>query len=243
MIILERQIKRALNLKWIKYVYPLREHPNRAPYFLGRSRTLKINAYIDGFNLYHSIDALKDNTLKWLNLRKLCELFLKEGDELNEVYYFSAPPTHLPTKMQRYEAYTKALQGAGVKAIFGSFKKKFAKCHVCGARYVTHEEKQTDINIAIKLLQDVFNDDFDKAFLVTADTDLVSTIKTIRQTYPHKSIILLTPPNRAKYSHELKQNATASLEIKVKHIRRALLPNEVNFNGEIVKIPAEYQRV
>ena len=189
MIILERQIKRALNLKWIKYVYPLREHPNRAPYFLGRSRTLKINAYIDGFNLYHSIDALNDNTLKWLNLRKLCELFLKEGDELNEVYYFSAPPTHLPTKMQRYEAYTKALQGAGVKA------------------------------------------------------DLVSTIKTIRQTYPHKSIILLTPPNRAKYSHELKQNATASLEIKVKHIRRALLPNEVNFNGEIVKIPAEYQIV
>ena len=33
MLILERQIKRALNLKWIKYVYPLREHPNRAPYF------------------------------------------------------------------------------------------------------------------------------------------------------------------------------------------------------------------
>jgi hypothetical protein len=38
--------------------------------------------YIDGFNLYHAIDGLRDNRLKWLDLWSLCHSFLTEDDQL-----------------------------------------------------------------------------------------------------------------------------------------------------------------
>ncbi|KGI56049.1 hypothetical protein LR59_01980 [Campylobacter sp. MIT 97-5078] len=47
----------------------------------------------------------------------------------------------------------------------------------------------------------------DKVFLVTADTDLNSTIVRFKQLFPDKKIILLIPPKRLKQSYELQQNA------------------------------------
>lgn len=44
---------------------------------------MRTNAYIDGFNLYHSILSFNDQRLKWLNLRSLCEI--KKTDLLNSL--------------------------------------------------------------------------------------------------------------------------------------------------------------
>ena len=46
--------------------------------------------YIDGFNLYHSIDELGRPELKWLNLWSLAESLIRKNEELVEVNYFSA---------------------------------------------------------------------------------------------------------------------------------------------------------
>ena len=67
-------------------------------------------------------------------------------------------------------------------------------------------------------MRDAFLDKFDKAFLITADTDLVSTIKMIKELCPKKRIILLIPPNRRKNAAELIQTANANLEIKKTHL-------------------------
>ena len=201
---------------------------------------MKTNAYIDGFNLYHSILPFNDNRLKWLNLRSLCEKFLQSGDALNDVYFFSAYLTHNQEKFSRHINYVKALKSANVIPVMGKFKKKFPNCKNCGANYLSYEEKQSDINIAITLLKDAFLDKFDKAFLVTADTDLVSTIKMIKGLFPQKRIILLIPPKRRKYATELIQTANASLEIKKSHISNSLFEDEIKFNGETIKIPNEY---
>ena len=40
-------------------------------------KKIRVNAYVDGFNLYHAIDELGHNHLKWVNLRALCEQFLR----------------------------------------------------------------------------------------------------------------------------------------------------------------------
>ncbi len=45
------------------------------------------NLYIDGFNLYYR--ALKDTSLRWLDLRKLAEI-LFPSDSINKVCYFTA---------------------------------------------------------------------------------------------------------------------------------------------------------
>jgi len=45
----------------------------------------KISFFIDGFNLYHSLRKYASDC-RWLNLRSLCEKFLKDDEELGEVY-------------------------------------------------------------------------------------------------------------------------------------------------------------
>ena len=48
------------------------------------STTLKkVNVYIDGFNLYHAINALGDQRLKWINLRSLALSFVRPNERLN----------------------------------------------------------------------------------------------------------------------------------------------------------------
>ena len=47
---------------------------------------MKTNAYIDGFNLYHSILPFNDNRLKWLNIKfngetiKIPNEYVKESE-------------------------------------------------------------------------------------------------------------------------------------------------------------------
>ena len=47
----------------------------------------RVAIYIDGFNLYHSIDELKRPQLKWLNLWALSELIVRD-DETESVRTF-----------------------------------------------------------------------------------------------------------------------------------------------------------
>lgn len=201
---------------------------------------MRINAYIDGFNLYHSILKLNDNSLKWLNLRSLCEKFLKPTDTLNEIYFFTAPATHIQEKLARHYNYTKALKTEKITIIQGKFKKKFPKCKNCATQYLTYEEKQSDINLAIHLLKDAYCDKFDTAFLVTADTDFVSAVKMVKNLFPQKKIILLVPPKRVNLAHELTNSVDFYFEIKKSHLKNSLLPDEIYLSNKIIKKPSIY---
>lgn len=48
---------------------------------------MKLNVYIDGFNLYY--DSLKGTADKWLDLTALCRVSFPE-DEIGLVRYFTA---------------------------------------------------------------------------------------------------------------------------------------------------------
>ena len=81
--------------------------------------------YIDGFNIYHAVDDLGDQTLKWLNMRTLAEALIRpQSETIAAVYYFSAFADFLPDAKKRHEQYVAALQAAGVQVVLGNFKKK-----------------------------------------------------------------------------------------------------------------------
>ena len=65
------------------------------------------------------------------------------------------------------------------------------------------EEKQTDVNIALHLLNEAYNDSYDTAMIMTNDTDLIPAIKMLRHVFPQKKVGVLFPINRR--SHELIQ--------------------------------------
>ena len=174
----------------------------------------RVAFFIDGFNLYHS---LKDNAsdCRWLNLRKLCEHYIDSQKEvIVSIYYFSAIATwhHDQTKVQRHNLYISRLRQENITPILGKFKEKDMTCGKCGQHYKSHEEKRTDVNIALKMVSDAVLGKYDTAILVSGDTDMIPAIETIRDLSLHKRIGVLFPLKR--FTNELKEAADFSMTIK-----------------------------
>lgn len=177
---------------------------------------------IDGFNLYHSICA---NPVlvkyKWLNLRKLCECF-KLGQNVEAIYYFTALTKWKPQQMARHQLFISVLEDLGIKIIYGQFRAKTKYCDNCQTTRPSHEEKQTDVNIAIELLQLAYENKFDTASIISGDSDLIPAIKKVNDLFGEKKIDLVIPYNRS--AEELKGVCNRSSKIKIKHLHHSLLP-------------------
>ncbi len=132
----------------------------------------RVVAFVDGFNLYHAINDLGRNELKWLDIWKLCSFYAPTPDfQLSDVYYFSAYATWRTDSYRRHQAYVRALTATGIKAILGNFKPKTSQCPKCAQFIQHHEEKETDVNIALYMLLGAVRDWYDRALLVTRDSD------------------------------------------------------------------------
>jgi uncharacterized LabA/DUF88 family protein len=207
----------------------------------------RVICYIDGFNLYHSIDNLGPSFsyLKWLDLWSLSSAFIKPSQEqITDVYYFTALAHWLTGPNKRHKEYIKAVSHFGVKPILGHFKKKPGNCKACGATWTTHEEKQSDVNIAAYLIHHAHLDLFDKALVLSADSDLCQALQLIIDTRKDKEINILVPPNRYEITRELR-GMVGSHKIKQKHLKNNLLPDTIRNKktGDIiVKKPNKYLR-
>lgn len=116
-------------------------------------RHTRVECFVDGFNLYHAISRLKQPHLKWVDLRKLSACFIDPAlHEMKSVFYFSAFANWMPPQAARHRQYVEALKAFGVTPVMGEFKAKDKKCKICGGIYQSHEEKETDVNIALWLL-------------------------------------------------------------------------------------------
>ena len=193
----------------------------------------RINFYIDGFNLYHAIKNLNRPELKWLDLRVVCESFIDPKEqEIKSIYYFSAMSTHRPQGLRRQEQYIKALKHTGVNIVLGKFFAKQRSCNNCRSNWWAHEEKRTDVNLALRLVLDAIDDKFDKAFIVSRDSDFVPAIHEVVERCPDKRLCLLAPPN-LRHSGDLKrclpeaQQKKGLKSLKTIHLERAQLPDTI----------------
>lgn len=204
----------------------------------------RVKCFIDGFNLYHAIDDLRINHLKWVDLYGLASAFIKPSQEiLDSVFYFTAYATWKSGAFHRHKLYVKALETVGVTPVIGHFKEKYKRCSKCGNHWITHEEKQSDVNLAIYLLHQAHINGFDKALIISADSDLCSVIDLVLDTFPEKEITVLTPPNRYQISREIRSHIT-TIRIRQKHIKANLLPNIIYKPGtqrSLVKRPKQYE--
>jgi hypothetical protein len=196
--------------------------------------------YYDGFNLYHAIAELQESHFKWLNLWALSEKMLLKNDQLRGVIWCSAAYTADPQKLIRHRIYRKALESTGVECELGHFVDELARCKSCGKQYYKKTEKQSDVNLAIRLIRDAFQDRFDTAYLVTADSDQAATARHFRDLFPNKRIISITPPNKT-HSKAILQHAHGQRAISRASLAQCLFPEIVELaNGEVCRRPAEY---
>jgi len=190
-------------------------------------------AFVDGFNLYHAVRALGENHLKWLDLRRLLLNFAPRPQfDLARIFYFSAYATWLPDAYARHREYVAALEASGVEVVLGNFKKKPRECKRCGAQWEGHEEKETDVNIALTLLELAFAGEFDRALIVSADSDLAPALRAVRRLSPDKVLKVLTPPGRYTAGDLLAASGREASKIQEIHIRRSLFGAEVAAPGD-----------
>jgi uncharacterized LabA/DUF88 family protein len=180
----------------------------------------KVVAYVDGFNLYHAIDDLRKPHLKWLDLHALAKSICGKDETLAGVKYFSAYATWKTGAVGRHRAYVAALKHAGVDCIIGHFKEKHRRCARCGATWMGHEEKETDVAIAVELVADAFIDAFHRALIISADSDLAPAIRTVQKHFVKKTINVIAPPGRKGHARDLKP----LFEITAGRIAKCLLP-------------------
>lgn len=108
--------------------------------------------------------------------RTLCERMKSNDEEVGVVKVFSAIANHFPDSARRHELYNRALRIRGVKPILGEFKDIPESCKPpkgCGRTWTGHEEKESDVNIALHVLDDLHQGLVDVVYLVTNDTDQV----------------------------------------------------------------------
>jgi hypothetical protein len=157
---------------------------------------LRTIIYIDGFNLYYGA-VRATPAFKWLNLERFCRL-LRPHDDIRVIRYFSALIDG-PNKPNQ-EAYLRALSTTPlIEIILGKFKKKTVKCAVkpctwTGNKfYGTQEEKRTDVNIAVFMLDDAYQDLCDHFVVFSGDSDLVPALNMVRLRFPQKKITVYVP--------------------------------------------------
>lgn len=221
---------------------------------------MKVNVYIDGFNLYYC--AVKDTGFKWLDLHKLC-INLFPGKTIESIYYFTAKikaPRHDPDAPTRQEMYWRALKTIpNLKILEGHFVRWPRWMPKFPLQYTTNqknpimvqvertEEKGSDVNLAAMLVYHSCIKDYDEAIVISNDSDLALAIEIV--TKKLKQSVIVVNPNRTlqarkyyncKISGELKKVATSYLaSINEKVLTNSQFP--VTFSdstGTIYKPPS-----
>lgn len=201
----------------------------------------RVIAYIDGYNLYYGLKDSGWRRLYWLNLVELVRSLLKPDQVFAGVKYFTALVSDPPDKRKRQTIFIEALQTMpGINIYYGKFLETKKKCRNCGYESIVPSEKMTDVNIATELLLDAFQDKFDVALVISADSDLSPPIQRIRKDFPYKRIISVFPPNRN--SVELRKIANAFFVLGRAKLLDAQFPDEVpKKDGFILRRPKEWR--
>jgi uncharacterized LabA/DUF88 family protein len=204
----------------------------------------RVISYVDGFNLYFGVRSKGWRRYYRLDLAQLSRTLLKPGQHLEAVHYFTS---HIQANGQnaedirRQNTYLEALSTiSSVRLHFGHFLRKPRRCRKCGAEWMDSEEKMTDVNIAVRLLTDAFENRFDTALLISADSDLTTPVRQVLSDFKEKRVVVAQPPGRNSVT--LCRTASGYLTIGEDKLRAAQLPvNVMRSDGFVLRRPVHWR--
>ncbi|MCF8038973.1 MAG: NYN domain-containing protein [Desulfohalobiaceae bacterium] len=192
--------------------------------------------YIDAFNLYYG--ALKGKPYKWLDLKALFEKVLQPKNQIICIKYFTAmvsPRPNDPEKPNRQDTYLKALEAyvPGIEIFYGTYL-----THTVNAPLANHgpnppivqvlktEEKGSDVNMAVHLLNDSWLDRYDCGVVVSNDSDLAEAMHLVKK--QHSKILgVVFPDEKRRGSKELMQYADFTRKIRRNALKNSQLPERI----------------
>jgi len=122
------------------------------------------------------------------------------------------------------------------------FKNKYRSCHRCGHSWKAHEEKETDVRLALAVLEDGYDDLYDRAIIVSADSDLVPVIEQARRRFVDKAYYVAALPGQFSAARGLTRTCHGYFEISPARIGKCLLPERITSDDgtAIANRPPEY---
>ena len=204
----------------------------------------RVFAYIDGFNLYFGLKSKRWYRYYWLDLHLMAQNLLRPGQTLVAVKYFTARVSATANnsgKQKRQATFLDVVEPLPKTHVFyGHYLTKKIRCGQCGNTWDLPEEKMTDVNISVEMMKDAFDDAFDVALLISGDSDLAGPVETILHRYPHKRIIIVSPPNR--HSKRLKYLATGHTNLGENILRKSQLPDQyIRSDGIVLERPPNWK--
>ncbi len=185
---------------------------------------MKTYVYVDAFNLYFG--CVKNTPYKWLDLSKLCAILLPQH-QIERIKYFTAYVKALPNNPdapRRQQSYIRALQTLShFEIVYGHFLSHNVRMPLAHpivgqprtVEVLKTEEKGSDVNLAVQLLHDAYQNRYESAVVISGDSDLLSAVQIVKNELG-KPVGVLNPQKRP--SRMLQQHATF-----YKHIRPGVL--------------------
>jgi len=214
-------------------------------------RKKRCTIYLDAFNWYFGIFQHRPGW-KWLNIQSFFEL-LRLDEEVVAIKFFTAlvdPLLHVSSRRDRQKRYLKALGSLPkVRIIFGKYQERTVTCRAaaCPRRleYVVPEEKKTDVNIAVNLIEDAFRDLTDSMVVVSGDSDLEPAVEWVRRNHPQIKITVYIPvlgdEDRQRRSDNYYRMGVTCKPLPLADIPRHLLPDDVTIGeNQTISRPAEW---
>lgn len=189
--------------------------------------------------MYYSLNNRRFRKYKWLNYREVAKSIIKTGDNITGIFFFTTFVQWKPDSVVRHKQYIKALRFVGIETVLGRFMKKKVRCHICGRYYTTREEKQTDVNIALRLLSDAIADTYDRAVIVSGDTDLVPVIEAVHRVSPDKEIGVMFPLRR--YNNSLEKAADFAITMREKMLIHCQFPDKIKVGSTTIERPDSWR--
>jgi uncharacterized LabA/DUF88 family protein len=155
--------------------------------------------------------------------------------------YFTTVVKSPEDKRRRQAAFLEALQTLPDFTIYyGQYLSDIVTCRNCGHCYLAYHEKMTDVNVAVELMSGAFQDAFDVALLVSADSDLTGPIQTVRRLFSGKRIVVAFPPHRSSFA--LQSVANGVTYVGRNALSASVFTDQVNrADGVILRRPAEWR--
>ena len=150
---------------------------------------MKTVVYVDGFNLYYG--CLRNTPNKWLNILRMSELLLPIN-QIAGIKYFTAKVVSRnndPDKHIRQQVYWRALQTIPnleiIKGHYSEHPKWMRLAHPLPGKpkyveVIKTEEKGSDVNLAVHMLNDGYQKAYELAVIVSNDSDLLSAMQIVQ---------------------------------------------------------------
>jgi hypothetical protein len=237
----------------VSYNYKVSSYPNgfgrwakghvSGPYFFIGGVMKRTIVYVDGFNLYYR--ALKNTKYKWLDIADLCQKAFSEHNEIVGVKYFTAKVRDTksdPLKSTRQDVYLRALKTSTVpiEIIYGHYSTNITRARLVtpingirSADIHKTEEKGSDVNFAVHLLNDSWLDNFDCAIVISNDSDICEAMRLVKE-QNNKLIGLFSPV--VNPLNDLKKHSSFVRSIRKKQLWLSQFPDTIKVgNKSIVK--------